>query len=82
MEADFRKIIVSSSMTKDSYMSGNTFPVSRPCTVYGLYNEKTGTLIFESAWCDGRNYDFLEIQSDDMQKFYDELAEAIAERLF
>ena len=51
------------------HQEGHTGSFALPCTVYGLYNALTGTLIFETVYCDGRNFDMLEIASDELEKF-------------
>lgn len=82
MSNEFQRLMISSSMIQDSYLSGQTYSVAKPCTVYAMYNESTGTILIESAWCNGRTYEVRDLSIDDLQKFRDEFAEAIAERLF
>lgn len=63
-------------------MSGHTHEVVRPCTVYSVYNERTGTLLIESAWCDGQAFNVQDLSQELLEKFRAELAQAIADRLF
>lgn len=60
-------------MSRSSYLSGHVQSVSRPCTIHGLYNERTGTLIFESVWCDGENFYAGSFDVDELNKYFDEL---------
>jgi hypothetical protein len=58
---------------------GHTGSQVLPCTVYALYNEATGTVIMETVWCDGRNYDMLELDKYELEKFYALLREVVVE---
>lgn len=73
MESEFQKIIVDSSFSKASYMSGHVHEISRPCRVHALYCERTGTLLFECMWCDGEWYSRKEIDANEVRKFEEEL---------
>ena len=82
MENEWRRIIVDSSMAKPSFLSGHTYDVSRPCTVYGTYCDRTGTLLFEYAWCDGTHFYAKNIDKDDLDRFYLELQSYLIEQDF
>ena len=75
MENEFLKVIVNSTMGKPSYLSGHTQEIQRPCTIYALYSEKSGTILLESIWCDGVTYPTASFADDELNKFYNEVKE-------
>lgn len=75
MENEFQRIVIDSSMGKPSYLSGHTQEIQRPCRVFGLYNEKTGTIIVEHVWCDGVTYPTASFALEELNKFYLELTQ-------
>lgn len=52
------------------------------CTLFAVWQQKTGTLILQTVLCNGRHYDLLEISKEDLQKFYDELRYEITQLEF
>lgn len=68
-----RELRLQSSMT----LPGNL--VALPCTIKALYVQESGALIIQTVVCDGEHYDLLELDNDDVAKFYDELREGIAQ---
>ena len=77
--AEFQRIIVEGTLSRPSFLSGHTRDVQRPCKVYGLYCEKTGTIILESVWCDGELYSRNQIDADEAYTFHELLATHIIE---
>lgn len=76
---EFQRIIVEGNLSRPSFLSGHVHEVQRPCKIYGLYREKTGTIILESVWCDGELYSRNQIDSDEAAKFHEMLAAHIVE---
>lgn len=64
-------------MAKPSYLSGHTHTINRPCTVYGVYNDKTGTVLLEYVWCDGTHYDGHQLHNEDYVRLMLELRQHI-----
>lgn len=54
---------------RPSRKQGHTYELPLPCTIYGLYKAKTGTLILEHVWCDGENYSPAELTPDEYERF-------------
>ena len=77
MESDFVRVVVDSTMEKSSFLSGQNHGIQRPCTVYGLYCEKTGTIILEQVWCDGTSYSMKSFDTDEKLKFHDEIRQYV-----
>ena len=77
MENEFKRIIVDSSIAKPSYLSGHTHTISRPCTVYGVWNARTGTILLEYVWCDGNHYSSKDLDRDDCLRLLEQLRQAI-----
>lgn len=82
MEPDFVKLSINSTMFKISLMSSGTNVIARPCTVFAMYSEPTGTLIINHVMCDGDVFTEAELSTEERQKFYDELCDKIANKLF
>ncbi len=76
MRIDRKRITVNSTLSRVAELSGHIFEVPYPCTVHGLFLEATGTVIFESVWCDGISYEARELPAEEVQKFVDELRRA------
>lgn len=77
MENEFKRLLVDSTMMKPSFIAGRTQPVLRPCTIYGIYNERSGTLGLEYVLCDGLIFTNKDIEPEDKEKFFDEMREYI-----
>ncbi len=77
MEPDFVKLSINSTMLKINLLSGGMSEVARPCTVYAMYSEPTGTLVINHVMCDGDVFTEAELSAEEKQKFYDELCEKI-----
>lgn len=56
---------------------GHVFYAPRYCTVLGLYNETTGTIIFDSVLCDGVHYESGELPTDEIEMCYEVLTDAV-----
>lgn len=73
MEDVFQRIATNSTLARPSFNSGHTYELPLPCTVHGLYNARTGTIILEHVWCDGNSYSLAELSADERERFYDKL---------
>ena len=73
MRYQSRELRLQSSLT----LPGNL--VAIPCTVKALYICESGTLVIQTVVADGGHYDLLELDDNDVAKFYDELREGIAQ---
>lgn len=69
-------------MMKPTFMSGHTYEISRPCTIYAMYCDRTGTIIFEYTWCDGEHFSVKDLDRSDVDRFYLELQAFLIEQDF
>lgn len=51
--------------------SGHVFERQVPCTVVGYYLPSNGHVSVATVIADGRNYDMLEIDADEWNKFHE-----------
>lgn len=78
---EFQRIVVESSFSKPSFFSGHVYDITRPCRIYGLYCERSGTIILEGAWCDGESYTRKQLSNEDAERFHEELRAYITEAM-
>jgi hypothetical protein len=72
-----KRIHAHSTLLAPNLMDGNKFPMPQPCVIYGIYYEKTGTVILEYVWCDGQSYYPNQLEDSEIEDFMGELKHAV-----
>ena len=74
---EFKLISVQSTLSIPFWREGHTDSHSVPCTVNGLYCERTGTLLLADIWCNQNVYLPADVEPEERIKFKVQLTEVI-----